>query len=892
MAHVTIPDTAPRVQYTVGGTSTTDFTIPFAYFADSDIKVYVGSTLKTLSTDYTITGTAVDEGYSGGTVVLNTGVTSTTVTVLRDVPVKRVTDFPTNGPFNITQLNTELDSLTAQLQQEETGHDLFLRIAEYDTYTDLTLPVKADRAGTVLGFNATTGDPEAGPTIADVSTLAAITADIATLADIEDGTDATDAIQTVAGIASNVTTVAGISGNVTTVAGISANVTSVAGNATNINTVAGIDSDVTAVAAIDSNVTTVAGIAADVTAVANNEVDISQVATDIAKVVEVANDLQEAVSEIDTVANNIANVNTVGGIAANVTTVAGISGNVTTVAGISGNVTTVAGISANVTTVAGISANVTTVAGDSADIATVAGLSTEVGALGAISADITTAAANVTDITNFADVYIGASATAPTTRADTSALQVGDLYFDTSTDTMKVYSSGGWINAGSSVNGTANRYDYVVGTSSGSYTGSTTNFPATYDAGYVDVFLNGTKLVPTTDFTATSGTEIVLGTAASSGSNICIVGYGTFSLANFSVGDANDVDLSGISDGDALFYNSTSGNFEAGPVTAPTPAAVSDAANSSTGYFALPTGTTAQRPVSPANGYIRYNTTEGYIEEYRSGAWIPLSDVFAASGGTETTYTGYKVHTFTSSGTFTVLSGTKEVQALIVAGGGAGGSRLGGGGGAGGMITTSTSLSAGAYSVVVGAGGAGTVNNTGQTGGNGSNSSFNGSTAIGGGGGGSGDDNNDNAEDSGQAGGSGGGGAWTSGSGGSSTSGQGSSGGAAYLRTDSHAGGGGGGKGGAGANGTSTNGGNGGNGSTNDYQTGSNQTYAGGGGGAVINGPYTRGSGGSGGGGQGGNGGSNGDAGTANTGGGAGGGWEMSTSPAGGSGIVIIRYAA
>jgi hypothetical protein len=169
---------------------------------------------------------------------------------------------------------------------------------------------------------------------------------------------------------------------------------------------------------------------------------------------------------------------------------------------------------------------------------------------------------------NFDDRYLGAKASAPSTDNDGDALVVGALYFDTTSDTMKVYSSGGWTAAGSSVNGTANRYDYVVGTSSGSYTGSTTNFPATYDAGYVDVFLNGTKLVPTADFTATSGTEIVLGTAASSGSNICIVGYGTFSLANFSVGDANDVDLSGISDGDALLYNSTSGNFEAGPVDA------------------------------------------------------------------------------------------------------------------------------------------------------------------------------------------------------------------------------------------------------------------------------------------------------------------------------------
>ena len=78
---------------------------------------------------------------------------------------------------------------------------------------------------------------------------------------------------------------------------------------------------------------------------------------------------------------------------------------------------------------------------------------------------------------------------------------------------MKVYGSGGFQNAGSSVNGTSERADFVVGTSSGSYTGSTTTFPATYDAGFVDVYLNGVKLAPS-DFTATSGSTIVLGSAA------------------------------------------------------------------------------------------------------------------------------------------------------------------------------------------------------------------------------------------------------------------------------------------------------------------------------------------------------------------------------------------
>jgi hypothetical protein len=163
---------------------------------------------------------------------------------------------------------------------------------------DMTLPAKANRLGKYLAFNATTGNPEAGPSTTDVTTLAAVTSDIATLADIEDGTDATDAIQTVAGISANVTTVAGISANVTAVAGNTSNINAVAADATDIGTVAGIS----------ANVTTVAGISSDVTTVAADGTDIGAVA----------------------------------GISANVTTVAGISSDVTTVAGISGDVSSVA----------------------------------------------------------------------------------------------------------------------------------------------------------------------------------------------------------------------------------------------------------------------------------------------------------------------------------------------------------------------------------------------------------------------------------------------------------------------------------------------------------------------------------------------------------------------
>lgn len=406
--------------------------------------------------------------------------------------------------------------------------------------------------------------------VADVNTLADIEADIQTLADIEDGTDATDAIQTVSGISANVATVAGIAANVSTVAGNTANVNTVAGDTSAINTVS---TNIASVNTVATNITEVIAVANDL-----NEA-ISEVET-------VALDLQEATSEIEVVANNIANVNKVGVIDTDVTTVANNDANVTTVATDIANVNAVAGNQTNIDAVAGNatninavnanqtnidavannaaninavntnSANINAVAGNATNINSVAGNATNIDAVAGATTNINTVASNLTNVNAFADTYF-IGATAPSSPTE------GDLWFDTSVQSMKVYGSGGWQLAGSSINGTSARYDYVVGTASGSYDGSsTTTFPATYDSGYVDVYLNGIKLKPTTDFTATNGTSIVLASAATAGDELAIVGFGTFELANFSVGDANNVDLSTVADGDGLIYSSTSGNFE------------------------------------------------------------------------------------------------------------------------------------------------------------------------------------------------------------------------------------------------------------------------------------------------------------------------------------------
>ena len=106
---------------------------------------------------------------------------------------------------------------------------------------------------------------------------------------------------------------------------------------------------------------------------------------------------------------------------------------VTTVAGIAGNITTVAGISANVTTVAGISANVTTVATNNTNVTNVGGS----------IANVNTVASNLTSVNNFNDLYQIASS-APSTDGGSNSLAAGDLYFNTSSNELQVYTGSAW----------------------------------------------------------------------------------------------------------------------------------------------------------------------------------------------------------------------------------------------------------------------------------------------------------------------------------------------------------------------------------------------------------------------------------------------------------------
>lgn len=105
--HITIPSTEPRIAYTAtGGTA---FAIPFPFFSTADVAVYLNGTLQTAG--FTITGTAVDGGFTSGTCTFTTApTTGTTVVLVRDISISRLTDFPyPNRALDIGGLNTELD---------------------------------------------------------------------------------------------------------------------------------------------------------------------------------------------------------------------------------------------------------------------------------------------------------------------------------------------------------------------------------------------------------------------------------------------------------------------------------------------------------------------------------------------------------------------------------------------------------------------------------------------------------------------------------------------------------------------------------------------------------------------------------------------------------------
>ena len=615
---IDLTDNAPRISYSVSqGATTTSFAVPFEFFDTTDLKVVVDGTTKTITSHYTVSG---GNGSTGTVTMSVTGATGgSTVIIYREIPLSRTTDFPSSGAFPIATLNTELDRTVALFDDRKDRIDRSIRLLDTDDAATMTLPTKDNRKGTVLGFNATTGAVEAGPTIANVSSLSSITSNIDTLGAIASN------VTTVANISSDVTTVANISSNVTTVAGIQANITTVAGKASLITSQ--FASDMALVTAdfvsdlntITSDVITdmnLLATSANVTAMAN--LGTSTNVTNMANL-----NASGVISNIGTVVTNLSDItnlaNTLAGVDTFTVTVVSSGGNKFALNGATNPTITLrrgitytfdqsdssnaghpiafkdssdnaytTGVTSTGTpgssgakttfevasdapsslkyyctvhgnamgnTISVVDDNIGIVAGSISNINTVAAADSNISALNAsgVITNIGTVATNVADVNSFANRYRIASS------APTSSLDAGDLYFDTSTNKLNVYSGSNWQSTAEAAQRTVTTHNV---TSAGTQTIS-----VSYTVGLVDIYLNGLKLnISEGDATASNGTSVVV-TGASVGDIIEVVALSAFNAANYgtaaskNVGIGNDnvpVFTSGAVDNDFLRIDGTS----------------------------------------------------------------------------------------------------------------------------------------------------------------------------------------------------------------------------------------------------------------------------------------------------------------------------------------------
>jgi hypothetical protein len=132
------------------------------------------------------------------------------------------------------------------------------------------------------------------------------------------------------------------------------------------------------------------------------------------------------------------------------------------------------------------------------------------------SSSATAAAAS---LDNFKKAYQGAYAGDPALRYDGSALQTGDLAYNTVLSTMRVYNAG-WTNVGVQFNPVSQRF---------SGTGSQTAYTLSASPGVaaaIIVLIGGVGQTPTTDYTV-SGTTLTFTSAPPAGTNnITVINFG------------------------------------------------------------------------------------------------------------------------------------------------------------------------------------------------------------------------------------------------------------------------------------------------------------------------------------------------------------------------------
>jgi len=162
---MTVPTTTNVREYT-GDNSTTEFSFPYLFYADSHLKVYLDGVLKTITTHYTVTGA---ENPAGGTVTFLTAPgTGVEVVIQRVVPLTQETDLENfdGNPADVTETQFDLLAMVDQQLSEQVARTISVPLGT--TLTTNVISGTIDSTSRLITI--TTDGPAIGPTTASFET--------------------------------------------------------------------------------------------------------------------------------------------------------------------------------------------------------------------------------------------------------------------------------------------------------------------------------------------------------------------------------------------------------------------------------------------------------------------------------------------------------------------------------------------------------------------------------------------------------------------------------------------------------------------------------------------------------------------------------------------------
>lgn len=432
MADYAISNVPRRVVYANSGVGPYAFT--FEVLANTDIAVYRGSTLLTLTTDYSVT---INANGTGSVTLVTAGTGNITIVGAR--AIQRTSDYTTGGDLFASTLNTDLDSQTIYVQQVAETAERGLKAPVVDpTDINMTLPSKASRAGKTLAFDAN-GNPVVGEDIGNWR-----------------GNWASGTAYTVRDLVKDASNYNVYRCNT---AHTSSGSTPISSNADSAKWDLVVDAAYAAEQAQDAADSATAA-AASASAASSSASAASTSATNAASsassastsATNASNSATAAASSASSASSSASSASTSATNAASSATSASNSASTaTTQATNASNSASSASTSATNAASSASSAstsasNASTSATNAANSASSASTSATNAASSATAAQTAQAAAEAA-LDQFTDVYLGAFSSDPTLDNDGNALTAGDLYFNTVINRLKVYSGSSWSNA-------------------------------------------------------------------------------------------------------------------------------------------------------------------------------------------------------------------------------------------------------------------------------------------------------------------------------------------------------------------------------------------------------------------------------------------------------------